>query len=103
MNAVVIRINILKNDEKLSSERNELFFTVENAEVGLPNCATTKIKVIAKPKMEIYGSTFLSLLKIKSKTTIATSVSDNAISGKIASRLFDKFGKINVITYKKLK
>lgn len=99
MNDVVIRIKILKKDEKLSIERNKLLPEVENADVGLPNFATTKIKVITNPRMEIYGSNFLFLLNIKSKTTMATSVRDNDISGKIASRLFDKFGKINVITY----
>jgi hypothetical protein len=37
MNAVVIRINILKKDEKLSKERNELFPVTEKADFGSPN------------------------------------------------------------------
>jgi hypothetical protein len=35
--AVVIRINILKKDEKLSNERNDRFSETENADFGAPN------------------------------------------------------------------
>lgn len=98
MNAVVIRINILKKVEKLSNERKVWFPATEKADLGSPNWRTKKLKVITKPIREIKGRNFLLLLNIKSKTTIATNVKAKDISGKIARRSVVKFGKVNVIT-----
>lgn len=103
MNAVVIRINILKKDEKLSNERNVWFPATEKADFGSPNWRTTKVKVITNPTSDMNGRNLLLLLNIKSKTTIATNVNAKDISGKIARRSEDKFGKINVITLLKIK
>jgi hypothetical protein len=82
--AVEIIINILKNDEKLSKERNARFPEIENADFGSPNCRTTKLKLISNPIREINGRNLLLLLKIKSNTIIATRVIAKAISGNIA-------------------
>lgn len=76
-----IRINILKNAEKLSTERNDLVSENENAALEVPNSNSTKIKVIANPIIDINGRNFFCLLKIKSKITNAIRVKDKIISG----------------------
>lgn len=83
MKAVVIKINILKKDEKLSNERNELVPEIWKADLGIPNWNEMKINVTTKPAKAITGRIFLLLLNIKSKTTIATKVMAKDISGNI--------------------